>query len=262
MALWGRDDADANTAPKLGVLDKKVLGNTAFGNVTVGSFRNDQAVGVFGVAPGELANAAADGVSHAGWVKVVQGTGGIVTLTVNASGTGYGNGGIGTLSNGVVNATYSVTTDGSGNVTSISILNPGRGWKATAEVNAASLPANAIYGVTINDGGSDYAIGDVVTFSNGVVNATALVSNVDVDGAITALTFTSGGRGFSNTLNTEYAITTDEGTGANLTPIIASGSGLTLSYSVGGRAGRVSMETLVALSTITGDTDDTLFPDA
>lgn len=189
MALWAANSAVGNNAPKSGVLDSTLpRGNTAFGNTTVDAFRTNKAVGVFGVDPAELANAAANAVSHAGWVKVTQYTGGVVDVTITAGGTGYSNTDLIEVSGGIVNAAGTLVTNSTGGITSIVVTAPGRGFKSIATSTLA---------VTNSTGG-----------------ATA-------------------------------------GSTATLVPVL------------GGRAGRVHMETLVAMSSITSDaSDDTTFPDA
>lgn len=257
MSLWGKNDADANTAPKYKVeAGTTETGVTSFGNAVPSEGR---IVGTYGVDTTETG--LVDGVSHAGWVVVRRGTGPIASLVLNAGGSGYGNGAVGVISNGSVNSTFSVaSTNSTGGITELSLDAPGYGWANVAQA-VLTYPANGIYGVTVNDGGSDYANGELITFSNGAVDATGLLTT-NATGGITAVTFTSGGQGFSNTTTTTIDITTDAGSGANITPTIASGSSANITFTLGGRAGRTHMETLVAMGSMTGDTDDALFPDS
>lgn len=180
MPLWGRNDADANTAPKHTVVaGSDTTCVEAFGNVTVGAIKDDQAIGVFGVDTTEAGLAKM--VSHAGWVVVRQGTGPVASLTVVSGGTGYANADTITVSGGVTNATGTLVTNSTGGIVSASL--------------------------------------------------------------------TSGGSGFLGNTGS-LAITTSGGSGANVT------------FTLGGRAGRTHSETLVAIGTITGDTDDSIFPDS
>jgi len=108
----------------------------------------------------------------------------------------------------------------------------------------------ALEAIEITEAGTGYANTDTINVQN-TAGANAAASIVtDADGAITAVTITDEG-GLFTVKNPTATITTAEGTGATLTA------------TVGGRAGRVTYETLVALNQVTGDgTDDATFPDA
>jgi hypothetical protein len=189
MALWAANGANANAAPKAGATDRSVLGNTAFGNVTSGAFRSNVAIGVFAVDVAEMANVIANGVSHPGWVKVVQGTGPATSITISAAGGSYVNGDVATVASTQAggNATFTVGTNATGNIVSLTLVSGGAGFKSVAT--------------------------SAVTIANSTGGASA-------------------------------------GSGATLVPVL------------GGRAGRVNYETLVAMGSITGDaSDDTTFPD-
>lgn len=186
MPLWGRNDADANTAPKYHILDNNTaIGNTMFGNVTVGSFTSKAAVGVFGVDSTE--GTVSNSVTHSGWVKVTQYTGSVTGGAVTNAGASYSNTDLVVVSGGTVNASFSVSTNATGAIQSITLVTPGSGFKSKTPTVAA----------------------------------------------------------------------------ANSTLGASAGSGATFSVTVGGRAGRIFMETLVATGSITGDaSDDTTFPDS
>lgn len=189
MALWGSNSAIANNAPKTGIIDRSdVRGNTAFGNTTVGAFRTNQAIGVFGVDTAETINAAANAVTHAGWVKVVQGVGSVANLVIVAGGSSYTNTDLIRVSGGTSNASGTLVTNSTGGITSVTITGAGAGFKSVATSTVA---------VTNSSGGT------------------------------------------------------------------SAGSSATFTLTLGGRAGRVQMETLVAMGSINGDaSDDTIFPDA
>lgn len=270
MALWGKTDA-ASGAPKFRVdgAASNVAANTMYENVTSGAFKSGMVIGVYGVDTTEMAvqNAAGGGrkAQHAGWVAVRRGTGPLTGLSINAGGTGYGNLAVGFISNGTVNAMFHVgQTNSTGGAQTVILDTGGFGYLNAGAVGLVQ-PANGIYGVTIVTAGSGYTNTDVVTFSNGAVNAVATITT-NGTGNIASVTFSTGGAGFSNTLNTVRTFTAANGsaanTSANLTPTIATGSGLTVVATVGGRAGRVSYETLVAMGSITGDSDDATFPDS
>jgi hypothetical protein len=270
VALFGKTDA-VGSAPKFKVDGGSAnVANAMYENVTSGSFKSGQVIGVYAVDTTEMAvqNAAGGGrkAAHAGWVAVRTGTGPLTGLAANAGGTGYGNLAVGGISNGTVNAQFTVlTTNTTGGVTALRLDTPGYGFINAGAVGLTQ-PANGIYATTIVAGGTGYANSDTLTFSNGVVNASATLTT-NTTGGITAVTMVSGGRGFSNTLNTVRTFANSSGgasagSTANITPTIATGSSLTVAATVGGRAGRVSYETLVAMGSITGDSDDALFPDS
>lgn len=100
--------------------------------------------------------------------------------------------------------------------------------------------------VTIGAAGSGYANGASLTFTptNGGSGAAATITT-NGTGGITAITFTSGGSGYI----TAPTVSAPTGTAASLTAVL------------GGHAGRVFRENLVA-TRITTDAEDVEFPDA
>jgi hypothetical protein len=102
--------------------------------------------------------------------------------------------------------------------------------------------------IAISAGGTGYANTDTiaVTAKQGVNAAATLSTNST--GGITSVTITNNGGLF---LGTETLTITTSG-----------GSGATLVGTFGGRAGRVHYETLVAMGSLTGDAEDTIFPDS
>ena len=91
--------------------------------------------------------------------------------------------------------------------------------------------------VAINARGGGYANGDLVTFANGTATATAVLT-ANATGNVTAVTLLTTGGGWVNTTMVNTAITTSGGTGATFT------------ITLGGRAGRIMTETLVAAKSI------------
>jgi hypothetical protein len=86
--------------------------------------------------------------------------------------------------------------------------------------------------ITITAGGSGYSNADTVKVSGGTTNAAATLTT-NSTGGIATVTLTNGGAGFTNTSGSTLAITTANGTGANL------------AFTLGGRANRVQTEVLV-----------------
>lgn len=259
MSLWGATDAQSNALKHSIVSISPKTGANLYGNVSVSAVVGNAVVGVFGVDNAEVA--ANRKITSPGWVQRTCWTGPLTGLTANAGGTGYGNLGYGVVSGGSVNAEFTVGTNSTGGITSVTILTPGAGFTNVGSVTVTP-GVNSIYAIA-SAGGADYVNGESIVFSNGVTNATGvLVTNST--GGITDVTFTSGGRGFSNTLNTEVTIDTAAGTNGNVVPSIATGASATFTglITLGGRAGRIHYETLVAMGSMTGDgSDDSQFPD-
>lgn len=265
MTQWGNTDDAANSA-LWGVSNHNKVANTGnqtafFGNTTVGAFDNGaaEAVGQFGVDTAEMG--ATDGPAHAGWVERTEGVGEIESITVSDGGTNFANG-----DPFVVTAETGV--DGFGTVVvSANVI---------TEANLADVAP--LLSFIIVDGGDDYANGDAVEVVASI-GANASGNVVTTSNVITAVTIANNGGYFIDgpTIN----ITTGAGTNGDITAVLGlavhglykegptitvttgAGSGETLVGVVGGRAGRVNYETLVAMGSMTGDaSDDTEFPDS
>ncbi len=103
-----------------------------------------------------------------------------------------------------------------------------------SNIDTANSGPNAVTGLTISNAGSGYVNNQVVTFSNGTSNSTALITT-NATGSITSLTILAGGE-FTNTsvIKTQIANSTapsnaingntSSGTGAAF--VVALGSGL------------------------------------
>ena len=197
MPLWGRNDqaVTANstttkessngapigtyTAVKAGGGANAHFGNTSagsraatdvamFNNATPGAFLSGVAVGVFGVSPSELSNnvlnSSAEQTAHAGWNLRRAGTGPIVSITANATLTGYVNSDIinvTTPATGGSNARITFTTNSTGGSLVFTIANPGSGF------NLVTIPTSNI-AITNATGGT--AAGNTTT-TNLVVQA-------------------------------------------------------------------------------------------
>lgn len=99
---------------------------------------------------------------------------------------------------------------------------------------------------------------DVITVASPAAggNAAATVSTNSTGGAL-AITITNAGYGFFN-VNAAANVSIANSTGGS-----SAGSGATFTATVGGRAGRVQFESLVAMSSLTGDAnDDAILPDS
>lgn len=204
---------------------------------------------------------------------------GIVSVTITASGGPFTNGDVVNFGNGAANAVGIVTTNATSNIASIAFpISAGRGfsnvtnttksWKAA---NGAPT-GNAVTSAAASPGGSGYANTDVITFSNGVINAIGTPTTNSL-GGITSIAIGTIGMGFPGATNTAVAVTNSTGgatlgSGATITPtlsattltvVLGAGASGNLSVIVGGRAGRVHYETLVATSSMVG-AGSTQFP--
>jgi len=286
MANWGLTANNvANSVFWASAYVNKIANSTnqtaLSGNTTIGGFVNGarnilMQQGVFGVSSGTLnaraANVNSEGkrITHTGWVLRKAGTGPLLTATVNTTsgGSGFVNLAVFSLSaggTGTVNATGTITTNSTGGIATLTVDGGKSGTGIFNLSNSTFVqPANAISNSTsgttlvLSSIGGGYTTGDIVTFSNGVINALATVT-ANATGNITALALTRSGRGFSNTLNTVQAFSNSTGgatagTGAVVTITVGTtGSGAVLTGATfGGRAGRVHYETLIALTGITG----------
>jgi hypothetical protein len=151
----------------------------------------------------------------------------------------YGNTTVGAFETNEINGQFGVDAVEAANTSSNFKKVAHAGW------NLKTTGTGPLASVSIVAGGTGYSNGDVLTFAatgTGTVNATATVST-NSTGGITSLAITNPGAGFTNTL--VY------GTFANSTGGSTGGSTANVAGNIGGRAGRVSYETLVAMSTIT-----------
>ena len=191
-----------------------------------------------------------------------------------AGGLGYNATDLVTVSNSTVNATANLAVAANGAITTLAVIKTGSGFNGPTNTviivlsNTGGPTGNGVSGFTINSGGTGYANGDVVTVSNGIVNATATVTTGVADSIITTLTRTANGSGFKGAGNAVVTITTSGGSAANLTPTFSkanlvptfesatfssaadTGTNANVVVTLGGRAGRVSYETLVATGSI------------
>ena len=148
MPLWGNLDA-ANNAPLAsgmagyGGTTPQVTSNSQvyYANTKLGSFSDNQAIGIFGVSASEMANVVSgDGTQgkppHAGWVTRRVGMGPVTTITANAgcvavnstitivANSGFGN----TGSNGrstIIPVVATIAVNTAGYISTITIVNPG-----------------------------------------------------------------------------------------------------------------------------------------
>jgi hypothetical protein len=134
------------------------------------------------------------------------------------------------------------------------------GVSATEETTSASLPQHPthagwvslkvgtgpISGVTLTNGGNVNAAGFIIV-TDGSVTGTGTGANISytvntTTNTVNSVTLVSGGSGYTNVSALTYVVSS----AANTTQP-------TLSFTLGGRAGRIQTETLVAMGSITED---------
>lgn len=257
MPLWGLTD-QADNAPKYAISDHATAnGETMYANVTPDQFVTGVGVGVIGANTTEVA--ANTGLANPGWVLQTRGTGPISNGTINAAGTGYTNGDIVTVTNGTSAAILSIGTNATGNATSLTVVSGGAGFlNATAVSSAVTVGANTVNNIVITTPGGGYTNGDILTISNGTINATATITT-NAAGNVASVVITQRGRGFISNTGVDTAVTNSTGGATSGTDAVfapkmgastTNGASATFVYGVGGRAGRVHQEVLVSASTI------------
>ena len=312
MSSWGRNDqavtansttvrVTSNGAPigtyalvKAGGGANADFGNTSgtraaadvnlFSNVTSGAFITGLATGVFGVSATEMSNNVLNNSvnrgAHAGWNFRTAGTGPVVSFTVTGAGSGYANGETITVSNGTSNAIGTITANATGNMVSVAVTSGGVGFTNTAMAVIGFNRERDVVEIKYTGTATGYNNTDVITVSNGVINATATVATNATGGS---LTFTITNRGlFSNTAANNSAVVTianstggaSGGSGATFSANVAGSTGGSVTITLGGRAGRVHHETIIAMGSLGAQTaafgtpasvndaasDDALFP--
>jgi hypothetical protein len=237
-----------------------------FNNTTPSAFLVNQAVGVFGVSANEMSNnvinASIERPAHAGWVVRRAGTGPVVSAT-GTGGVTFITGESATVSNGSSNATLIITANSQGNISSVAVTNAGAGWTNTAMAHVVLNRQKYVTAVAAGGSSSGYTNTDYIVISNTGTDSSVTLSNATAtlttnsSGGITTVTMTSFGL-FQNTkvagnlLVTAYAANgaASSGTGATFTPTLTNSSGGSITLTLGGRAGRVATETLVAMGSL------------
>jgi len=238
-----------------------------YANDTPSAFINNMATGIFGVTPlqmsNNIANSTKERPAHAGWVIRRAGVGGIATATKAAvAGSGFANGETIKLSNGTSNAVLTVTTNSSGNMVSLAVSDPGQGWINTTMVANTFNREKYVANVKITTPtGLGYDNTSILVLSNGSINAVSANLTTNATGGITSnVTMINVGL-FPNAITnaqikvnvTKYDGTTAVGNttwDANIIPQAVNSSGGGFTITLGGRAGRVQTETLVAAGSL------------
>ena len=264
MALWSNTD-EATSAPKYqpaGGLGVSANGQQMYGNTQTSAFVTNAKLGVFGVSTNEtngVGNVASITIVEAGSgftarptisitgansaTATVTANGKVVAATIYQPGTGYAVNQTFTVTGGTgTSAVLTITSvNGSGNVTGISITTAG---------DYTALPTLGNNPCTTNTTVSGTGFRTNVSIGVGSTQ----VTNKGEDYNIQTVSYLVGGAGGSGTLltvNLDGQEATNKGGHAGW---------VLRTEGTGGRAGRVHIETLVAMGSMTGDgQDDTQF---
>jgi len=280
---WGNTD-NASNSVIWGVVEGKLRANSVnqtsfFNNTTKSAFITNQIIGQFGVDATEIA--------------VNQGP--IVHITVTNNGSGYSsntangtftavlggaNSGQATSANafGVANTTGRINSISVGYYGNNYIMNPTFTLPQPAAVTFNGNTAVATPYITTASA-PYFLVGDKVVYAGNVTSTpvgltdTATYYISFANATVVGLSTTSGGSTI-NITSAPYASTLAGGAtirGETATAVAVAGGSKGVAHSgwvvrkvgTGGRAGRVTYETLVAMGTMTGDgSDDLILPDA
>jgi len=262
MALWSNTDANTS-APKYAVaggLGVSANGDVLYANTQADAFVTGIELGVFGISPDETfgtGNVGTLTIVSAGTgftvrptltitgANTVQATalanGKVVSATITAAGTGYAAGNTFTATGGTgTSAVLTVTTvNANGNVTAVSI---------TVAGDYTALPTLTNNPFTSNTGSGT---GFTANLAIGVGSTQITAAGEGYEANSVAVTVGgSGGTGASVTAGL---------TGQDMTNAGAHAGWVLRKEGSGGRAGRVQLETLVAMGSMTSDgADDTV----
>jgi hypothetical protein len=230
-----------------------------FGNNTVGAFVPNMIVDVVGVNVATMASMT--GPQHAGWQVKRVGTGPIAGAVVTAQAGQFANGETvnvtSTSGAAVGNGVLVVSTNATGNIQSLSVGTPGSGWQNTSDFTYTwNRDRQWLANVQVGVAATGYTIGNMLAVTNGTsvayanITATSLTNAniVVVNNALWANAVGVGNLVVSMVNSTFGSTLTGNTTLSSFTLKLANSGGAapTIAPSVGGRAGRVMYETLVA----------------
>lgn len=268
MAQWGNTDDAANSvlwaASQLNKPANTTNQTNLFGNTTQDAFVTGNIVGQFAVDTTEM------GVSNNSVVQYV--------LTSN--GSGYSANATVTVGG---NATANATANSIGRISAVNVVLPGNSYSTAPTVTVAAPSAksfNAASAVAANGeititGAGVFQVGDRVTYlvAAGNTAIAELANNTqywikEANSTVVYLSATNGGAKITLTdgpSETGHSLT---GETATATAVLSGAKGaahagyVIRTVGTGGRAGRVQYETLVAMGSMSGDSEDTVMKDA
>lgn len=268
MSQWKNDDSAANSV-LWGVVGYNKTGNSVnrdnfFGNSTQSAYVSGLTVGQFGVDTTEM------GVTN----------GSIVSFTITSPGSGY-------FANAVVtvdgNGTANAEANSTGYIQIVNVVDSGNSYTAAPTVTIAAPAAQSFNAnssvdeteefIAVSD--NKFQTGDYITYytatGNSVLQNLSNNNNyyvVSANSTGVKLTSTKGGTAINLTKGLTESGHFLRGQTATAAAVVsgASGKGFHAGWVVrkvgtGGRAGRVQYETLVAMGSMTGDSEDSIFKD-
>jgi hypothetical protein len=248
----------------------KVANNTSlYQNTTPDSYGANMAIGQFGVTTVGIANSSSPEYrypQHAGWNMRYQGTGPVKGGTAQG-GSGFANGETFIVSGATVNAIGQITANATGNAASFTVLNGGAGFSNADTGSVTFNREQHLATITVSGTPTGYNNTDVINVSGNstvasIVNASATVSTNSTGGFVSANVTIANSGLFQNTaavgsLTFSVANSTggaSGGSGATFAGTFGNSTGGTITLTLGGRANRVQYETIVAFSSLTGNT--------
>lgn len=246
-----------------------------FGNTTPSAFDNAKmVVGIFGVTKAEMANTTGEGKkTHApGWSVRRAFLGPIKSVTA-VGGTGIGNGETVIVSGGTINATLTLTTNATGNAVSAAVTSAGQFPNTSVLVYTWQRQQHLVK-LTVSGGSSAYNNTDYIVVGNGSVNAyltvTTNATGFIVNTALATSLAASANVGlWSNTFaNTNVSVTVfaangaaTNGAGATFVANLATSTiNATFTPVLGGRAGRVTYESLAVVKGMINGNSTVILP--
>jgi hypothetical protein len=281
LSQWKNTDDAANSVIWASRLQKRASGKVAIAANNTAMFNNATSIGVFGhggtskqivgqfgaQAKAVTGNTSGEGlrVTHAGWQLRTQGLGPVTGFTVNATAasSGFVTGETGVLSGGAPggNGTFIAVANATGNLASVSIPGSGSaGGGSFANASSVVVAFNRekyLSSITVTNTPVTFSNTDVITATavNNFVVATASILTNTIGGfANGAFTITKPGLFGNASLAANITFTVANSTGgasggsnAVFAAVLSNSSGGSiLTPTLGGRAGRVFYETLVA----------------
>jgi len=274
MSQWKTDDSAANSV-LWGPSSVKLTANAGnraalFGNTTASAFVTGTTIGTYGVADNEMnydtwkiigavpGSNSGSGViltSNSTTHYIANGTGTtnalmnvesvkVSTAGINAAGQAYVNGDVVSLGGGDgTGATFSVTANATGNVTAITFITPG--------YYSNAVPA-AVSNTTAVTGSGNSLVLDITLGVDSLSMQNAGVYTTNPGGLDFTVTAAGGQTGTGLKVN----LTTSK---SNARQSVTHAGHVLVTQHTGGRAGRITCETLVTQSALSGDAEDTLF---
>lgn len=284
MIMWGNNATSSAAIPKWSAdLITAGSGPTAEAANNTSMFQNSspenfsknghnpfQASGIFGASAPQLANTSGESrkIRSAGWQLREAFEGPVISVAVTNVGANFANGEVVLFSNGgagLQNGYGIVSTNSSGNMTSVAIgpaasfsnsVAGGRFMNANVVV-ISFVREKHLLTVNITAGGSGYNNTDVIQCGNGFVNGTATITTNATGGIATATPLNLGlwANNVANNVVTFQVQNTSglpsTGTSATFTANLTQSTSGNVSVTLGGRAGRVQYECIVAMTGMT-----------